>query len=298
MDFLQAKRGGVMKTKLTALIPCKNERLNIRPCIESVRELADEILVADSGSTDGTLDIVRSLGGCRIIEREYVHSANFKNWAIPQAEHPWVLLVDADERVTPELAKEIRAVLNDPPADVDGYWIGRKNHFLGYHIAHCGWETDDVLRLFRRDAARYRERWVHAEIEMPKSRVRRLENPFDHYTAWNSDEYWRKINRYASWGALNLRDEGHKVNLLSMVFRAPLRFLQLYILRLGFLDGMPGFHVCAYTAFYTFMKQARLWELEHAKHQPDPETEVQSLSIVPFNLGNQLPEKYRTNRAA
>jgi (heptosyl)LPS beta-1,4-glucosyltransferase len=89
---------------LTVLIPCKNERLNIKDCIESVRGIADEILIADSGSTDGTLEIVRGLGGCRIIEREYVNSANFKNWAIPQAKHEWVLVVDADERVTPELA--------------------------------------------------------------------------------------------------------------------------------------------------------------------------------------------------
>lgn len=273
-----------MKTKLTALIPCKNERLNIRPCIESVRGVADEILIADSGSTDGTLDIVRKLGGCRIIEREYVHSANFKNWAIPQAQHPWVLIVDTDERVTPKLAAEIRQVLAAPDPAVDGYWIGRKNHFLGFHIAHCGWNRDDVLRLFRREVGRYRERWVHAEIELNPHRVRRLKNPFEHYTSWSSDEYWRKLNRYASWGALNLRDEGHRVSLFSMFFRAPLRFLQLYLLRLGFLDGIPGLHICAYTAFYTFMKQARLWELEHAKQQPDPEAEIPATSpdLIPF----------------
>jgi len=277
-----------MTAKLTALIPCRNERMNIRPCIESVRGVADEILIADSGSTDGTLDIVRSMGGCRIIEREYVHSANFKNWAIPQAQHPWVLIVDADERITPELTSEIRKTLAAPDPAVDGYWIGRKNHFLGYHIAHCGWDSDDVLRLFRRDRCRYRERWVHAEIELPKVRVRRLDNPLVHYTSWSSDEYWRKINRYASWGALNMRDEGHKVNMLSMVFRAPLRFLQLYFLRLGFLDGMPGFHVCAYTAFYTFMKQARLWELHHAKPQPDPESEASGTHVIPFSLQQDM----------
>lgn len=257
-----------MKTKLTVLIPCKNERHNIRACIESVRAIADEILIADSGSTDGTLDVVRQMGGCRIIEREYVHSANFKNWAIPQAKHPWVLIVDADERVTDELSAEIDRLLHAPPEDVDGYWIGRKNHFLGYHIAHCGWNSDDVLRLFRRDVARYRERWVHAEIELAADRVRRLKHPFDHFTAWSSEQHWHKLNRYATWGALNLRDEGSRVTLFSMFFRAPLRFIQLYFLRLGFLDGIPGLHVCAYTAFYVFMKQARLWELEHGAKQP------------------------------
>ncbi len=285
-----------MKTKLTALIPCKNERYNIRPCIESVRPIADEILVADSGSTDGTLDIVRKMGGCRIIQRDYVHSANFKNWAIPQAQHPWVIIVDADERVTPQLAAEIRLLLDKPSDDIDGYWIGRKNHFLGYHIAHCGWGSDDVLRLFRRDIGRYRERWVHAEIQMDPSRVRRLKHPFDHYTTWSSDEYWRKMNRYASWGALNLRDEGQRVSLLSMVFRAPLRFLQLYILRLGFLDGMPGFHICAYTAFYTFMKQARLWELQHAKLQPDPEAESSDRTIEVIAFGGDAASEAQWGR--
>src|SRR6476660_7931302 len=105
-----------MKTKLTVIIPCKDERRNIRPCIESIREVADEILIADSGSTDGTLDIVREMGGCRIIERDYINSANFKNWAIPQCQHEWVLVLDADERITAELSAEIREVLKAPQA--------------------------------------------------------------------------------------------------------------------------------------------------------------------------------------
>src|SRR4029077_4810511 len=129
-----------MSAKLTALIPCKNERRNIRPCIESVQDIADEILIADSGSTDGTLDVVRGLGGCRIIEREYVNSADFKNWAIPQARHEWVLVCDRDERVTPELAGEIQRLLSGEPA-CDGYSLRRDNFFLGHPIRHCGWNT-------------------------------------------------------------------------------------------------------------------------------------------------------------
>jgi hypothetical protein len=127
--------------------------------------------------------------------------------------------------------------------------------------------------------------------------VRRLNEPFDHFTTWSSDEYWRKINRYASWGALNLRDEGHQVSLVSMIFRAPARFMQLYFLRMGFLDGMPGFHICAYTAFYTFMKQARLWELYHAKPQPDPEAELaHGLDVIPFSGSEQATAAADTTR--
>jgi glycosyltransferase involved in cell wall biosynthesis len=269
--FGDAPGGPMAAAKLTVLIPCKDERRNIRPCIESVRGLADELLIADSGSTDDTLDIVHQVGGCRIIEREYINSANFKNWAIPQARYEWVLLVDADERITPELASEIRQVLESPPADKDGFWIARVGHYLGYRINHCGWDRDDVIRLFRRDRCRYQDRWVHAEVDLPAGRVGKLKHPMMHYTMWDSDKYLYKLNRYAGWGALNMRDAGRRPSLFAMLTRAPLRFLQLYFFRLGFLDGVPGFQICVHTAYYAFLKQAKLWELHHALPQPDVE---------------------------
>jgi glycosyltransferase involved in cell wall biosynthesis len=264
-------RATEMANKLTVLIPCKDERKNIRPCIESIQSIADEILIADSGSTDGTLDIVRDIGGCRIIERDYVHSADFKNWAIPQARHEWVLIVDADERVTSELAAEIQRAVVRNDANVDGYWIKRYNHFLGYRIKRCGWSGDKVLRLFRRDRGRYQPRWVHAEILMNSCRTQWMKHRLLHYTTWDSDQYFAKLNRYAMWGALNARDEGKGPSALNVVFRGPFRFFQLYVLRLGFLDGLPGFQVCMYNAFYAFLKQAKLWEMYHANEQPDPE---------------------------
>ena len=111
--------------KVTVIIPCKNERLNIRPCIESARLLADEIIVADSGSTDETLAIVRQMGGCKIIQREYLHYGDFNNWAIPQAKHEWVFILDADERITAELAQEVREALNGESV-CDLYWVWRE----------------------------------------------------------------------------------------------------------------------------------------------------------------------------
>src|SRR5258706_2385215 len=116
--------------KLTVLIPCKDEVQHIRACIDSVRPVADEILVADSGSTDGTLEIVHGLPGCRVIQRDYVNSADFKNWAIPQAGHEWVFVIDADERMTPQLAEEIRNLLAFPPPR-NGYAVRREQVLLG-----------------------------------------------------------------------------------------------------------------------------------------------------------------------
>lgn len=261
-----------MSHHLTVLIACKNERFDIRPCIESVQPIADEILVADSGSTDGTLDIVNDVGCCRVIEREYVNAADFRNWAIPQAQHEWVLIVDADERVTEELTAEIRHILSNPSSDIDGYWVDRDNHYLGHPIRHCGWSPDDVLRLFRRDVGRYQAggTW-HEEVDIPKERTRRLRNALLHYTTWSTNQYTEKLNHYANLGARNYQKKGRKPRALTLFLSAPVRFLQLYFLRLGFLDGLPGFHVCMYASFYSFLKKAKLWEMHCAHQQPDPE---------------------------
>ena len=263
-----------MGEKLTVLIPCKDERKNIRPCVESARAVADEVLVADSGSTDGTQDIVRSMGGCRLIEREFIGYADFKNWAIPQAAHPWVLIVDADERVTPELADEVRRLLDRPPESTDAYWILRRNFFLGREIKHCGWNTDDVCRLIRRDTCRYSDRLVHEEIDIAPQRTRRLKHRLLHYTVWSYDHYLEKRMRYTELSAQDSWNKGRRAGFWSLLFRPMLRFVQLYVLRLGFLDGLAGLQVCMLTAYFnTFVRQGRLWEMEHGQQQPDPEIE-------------------------
>ena len=258
-----------MRQKLTVLIPCKNEQRNIRPCIESAREIADEMLVADSGSTDATLDIVRELG-CRLIEREYVNSADFKNWAIPQAAHPWVLVVDADERVTPQLAAEIKGVLADSPRR-DGYRILRQNYFFGHPIYHCGWNTDDVLRLFRKDVCHYQTRRVHAGVIVDTGSVGRLRGKFLHYTYWTFNQYFEKFGRYTTWAAQDWYDAGKKAGFFKLLLRPPIKFLHLYVLRLGFLDGLPGLMICMLSGMYVLVKYAKLWALHHARPQPDPE---------------------------
>lgn len=252
--------------KLTVLIPCKDERRHIRECIESVRGVADEILVADSGSTDGTLEIVRSLG-CRVIEREYINSANFKNWAIPQARYDWVLVVDADERVTPALAAEIRRVLRTEPAQ-DAYELKRDLFFLGHKINHCGISRNYLVRLFRREC-RYAVRRVHSDVQVASGKVGRLTERMIHYTALDIDHFLAKQQRYSTWAALDAYEAGRRNSRLKMLLHAPFRFAQLYLLRGGWLDGRAGLVVCGIMAYYTFLKDAKLWSLWNERRQND-----------------------------
>ncbi len=264
-----------MRPHLTVLIPCKDERKHIEACLASAQLIADELLVADSGSTDGTLEWVRRRGDCRIIEREYVNSGDFKNWAIPQARGEWVLILDADERVTPALAEEIRRLLANGPRH-DGYWIGRDNFFLGQRIRYSGWGTDRVLRLFRRDLGRYATEADltfadHAEVQISTGKVGRLRNRLLHDGTVSYEQLLRKLNRYTYHQALAWRRAGRRPSVLKLLFNGPLRFLHSYIVRWGFLDGLAGFQVCAITGVYSFMKQARLWELYHQRAREEDE---------------------------
>jgi glycosyltransferase involved in cell wall biosynthesis len=254
---------------LSIIIPCKNERMNLRACIASARLVADEIIVADSGSVDGSLEIARD-ESCRIIERDYIDSGSFKNWAIPQARHSWVMILDADERITSQLAHEIRNVLSDPVED--GYWVFRDNYFLGYLVRHSGWGNDKVLRLFRRDLGRYERDMDHSEVIVSTGHVGTLKHRLTHFTAWSYDQYLPKMHRYADQQAQRWMDEGRKPSLLGLLIRGPLRFLRAYVINRGFLDGAIGFQVSALTGIYSYLKQARLWAKYHGRPQPDPKS--------------------------
>lgn len=277
--------------RLTVLIPCKDERRHIRECIESVRPLADEILVADSGSTDGTLEIVRGLGGCRIIEREYVNSADFKNWAIPQARHEWVLVVDADERLTPELAAEIRSVLRDEP-QVDGYSLRRNYYFLGHPIRQGSWHTAKLVRLFRRDAGRYEVRRVHSNVQIASGRIGRLSQRLDHFSVVDLQHFIARQHRYSAWAALDAYDRGKRSHWLWMLLHAPARFVQQYVLRGVMFSGTAGLVLCALQAYYTFLKDAQLWALEY-ESPPEAAMPIPGKVSVPGKVSSTQPAERR-----
>jgi len=248
--------------KLTVLVPTRNEEANLRDCLETVK-WADEILVVDTFSTDRTLEIAREFGA-RVVQHEYVNSAAQKNWAIPQAENNWVMVVDADERVSPELAAEVRALLaapGGPPAAA--YRMHRRTFFFGREIRHCGWDTDAVVRLFRKDRARYPDLWVHADM-LVDGPVVKLRGRFDHYTYRSLDQYFEKFGRYTTWSAKDLAARGRRATLLNLLGRPAARFFKMYFLRLGFLDGVSGAVLCALAACSVFTKYAKLWEMQRS----------------------------------
>ncbi len=238
---------------LTAIVITQNEEENIGECLESLR-FADEIMVVDSFSTDSTPDLARQ-HGARLLQHQYVSPAAQRNWAIPQASHEWVLILDADERVTPELREEIVGILRTP--DRDGYEMKRRNFFLGSEIRYSGWQHDWVLRLFPREKGRYPEKYVHERLVV-EGNTGRLQGRLLHYSYRTMEDYFRKLQMYAEWSAMDALQQGRSVSWLYALLHPPLRFLKAYVLQGGFLDGKAGLRVCLLTARYAAAKDARI----------------------------------------
>jgi glycosyltransferase involved in cell wall biosynthesis len=261
-----------MKQPLTVIVPCKDERMNIRSCIESFHGIADEVLIADSGSQDETIEIALEFNKVRVIRREYITSGNFKNWAIPQAKHEWILIVDADERVTPQLANEITLELSRGPSE-DGFWIYRDNHFMGKRQRFGDARSDKVLRLFHRDRGRYEGPSDHGEVRISTGRVGVLKNKLQHFSVWNYDQLFEKMHRYTTLQAQQWSENGRDTSYFKLLVRPMFRFFRELILQGGILDGKVGIQTAWIAAFYSFNKQARLWTLNHGEPQPDVEGE-------------------------
>ncbi|EDP71892.1 glycosyl transferase, family 2 [Flavobacteriales bacterium ALC-1] len=249
--------------KITAIIPTGNEIHNIEHAIESV-SFADEILVVDSYSNDGTFKKAQELAD-RVIRRKYEYSASQKNWAIPQAKHEWILLLDADERVTTELKKEIQEILKSPPKNIVAFWMGRNNHFMGERVKYSGWRNDKVIRLFKRDFCMYEDKYVHAEI-IANGSIGKLKAKLYHNTYISIDKYIEKMNRYASWQA---KDYDKKTGLITpyhFVIKPFWGFFKHYILQSGFRDGFIGFTIGYLQSYVVFMRYVKLWLLRRKRN--------------------------------
>ncbi|MBC8265927.1 MAG: glycosyltransferase family 2 protein [Flavobacteriales bacterium] len=246
--------------KLTAIIPTFNEAHNIVDTIKSVH-FADEIMVVDSFSEDKTIELASPLADT-ILQRKYENSASQKNWAIPQAQHEWILLLDADERVTPELEKEVQSILKNG-SEISGFWIKRQNYFMGKRVYFSGWQGDKVIRLFKRDECKYENKHVHAEI-ISSGKIGILKNKLTHNTFISKEAYLKKIEKYAKWQAKDYDKKIGRITLFHTLIKPIFRFIKHYFIQLGILDGYVGFIISSYQAKGVKMRYKYLKEFRNA----------------------------------
>lgn len=243
-------------SSLSVVVITKNEAANMRACLESVA-WADEIIVVDSGSSDNTAAICREF-----TSHVYVHDwpgfGRQKNRALDYAGKDWVLSLDADERVTPELRAEIEQAIE--AGDHDGYFMPRLSQFCGKFIHHSGWYPDYVLRLFKRNSGRFSDDLVH-ETVLLTGRTAKLKNPLLHYSYLTGEDVERKVEHYSAAAAQQMFQSGRRSNRLGALLSGGWAFVRTYLLRLGVLDGTAGWKIARMNARTTYLKYRKLQAL-------------------------------------
>jgi len=241
--------------KLTVTVITRNEAANIEAALASVA-WADEILVIDSESTDGTAEIARG-HGARVEIRPWPGYSAQKNDAASIAAHDWILSLDADERVSPELATEIKTLLASEPSR-RGYRVPRVSFYLGRWIRGTDWYPDYQLRLYDRRAGQWNGRRVHESVAL-NGEPGRLTHDLQHFPYRDISHHLATIDRYTTLAAEQMRAEGRRVSLAGLVLHPPFAFLRNYLLRGGFRLGGVGFVVSALNSYYVFLKLAKAW---------------------------------------
>ncbi|MBS4029019.1 MAG: glycosyltransferase family 2 protein [Ignavibacteriales bacterium] len=246
-----------MKT-LSVIVITYNEEHNIEECLRTI-SWANEIVVVDSHSTDATVVLANKFTD-KVFLVEGKGYAAAKNFALEKTSGEWILWLDADERVTEELAKEIQAVLEQSSIVFNGFEIARRAYFLGKWIQHCGWYPGYVIRLFRKDSARFKELAVHEILEFSTPKVSRLRGNLLHFTDPNLFHYFQKFNKYTSLAAEELEKKNILFSLSDIIIRPLWMFFKMYFVKRGFMDGIQGFILCVCSSLYVFVKYAKLWE--------------------------------------
>ncbi len=247
------------ETTLGVAIITKNAAARLAECLQAVA-FADEIVVVDSGSTDATVDIARAHGAHVMLHPDWPGFGPQKNRALDALTTTWVLSLDADEIVSPELAASIRAAIAAPAADI--YAVDRLSSFCGHWIRHSGWYPDWIPRLFRRSAARFSDDLVHERLVF-EGASQRLAGKLMHYSYEDFEAVLRKLDAYSTAGAEQRHAAGKRGSFGKAVARGAWAFVRTYVLRGGFLDGRAGFMIAVFnaeTVYYRFLKLARLSE--------------------------------------
>ena len=245
--------------KISVIIITKDEEKNIHDCLKSV-DWADEIIVVDSESTDRTVELAKQFTD-KIFIRKWEGYVPQKRYALSLATNDWILSVDADERITPELKEEI---LNLSPADFSGFRIRRKNFLLKKEITSCGWEKDYQLRLMRKDKSSFSDRLVHEKF-IVDGKVGMLNSPMLHFTFSSFAEYFSKINHYSSLKAEELIEKKKRVGAWTIFSHTFAAFFAFFIIKRGFKDGIYGLIISLLHSVSTMMNYIKLWELQNKK---------------------------------
>ena len=247
--------------QLSVIIIALNQEANIGDCLASV-SFADDIVVVDTGSTDRTVELARAYTD-RVLTTDWQGFGPTKNYALDQARGDWVFSLDTDERVPPALQAEILATVA-AGGPLDGYRVARKNYFCGRWIRHLGWYPDYTLRLFRRGQGRFRDREVHEEVVVDGP-LGTLKTPLEHYSYRSVSDYVARMDRYARLAAQELAKAGRRPCPGELFFRPLLSFFHLYFIRLGFLEGTPGYTLAVLMSMYKFLKYYYLRELARGR---------------------------------
>jgi glycosyltransferase involved in cell wall biosynthesis len=249
--------------KLSVAIITKNEEKNIGRCLESVK-WADEIVVVDSGSTDSTMEICKKYH-CKIFQSPWLGFSRTKQIAVDYCTNEWVLVIDADEEITPNLKVKILDTIKSP--GFSGYRIKRRSFYLGQLIQHCGWNKDYPLRLFEKAKGKFDNKIVHESIEMSYGKTGTIEEVMLHYTYPDLHSHLSKIDAYTSLGAAELFEQGESSSISKAVMRGIFKFIKMYFLQLGLFDGKTGFVLCINSAYGVCLKYLKLWEMRQSNKQ-------------------------------
>ncbi len=241
-----------------------NEEQHIQAALQSVK-WADEIIVVDSGSTDRTVEIARQ-HGAQVFTNPWPGYGQQKNFAHQKAKGPWILNIDADERVSPQLAQEIQSKIAGP-GNALGFSFPRKTYYLGRWIRHGGWYPNVLVRLGLKDQSRWSEPPVHEEL-LVDGPVHQLVHPLDHYAFSSIQEQVLTNLRYSRLGSERLKQKGQRPNRLKLLLKPFGKFLETYFLKRGFLDGLAGFIISINAAHSLFLKYAYLFESELSSEDP------------------------------
>jgi len=246
--------------KCSAYIIARNEEKNIKECVESLK-FADEIVVVDSFSSDATAEIAKSLG-CKVVSHKFESFGAQRNFALEQCSYDWIICLDADERISPELKSEITAQLQKSP-DGEVFLAPRKSKFINKWVLHSGWYPDYRHPvLFDKTKAKYKNQLVHEDIDY-KGEKKYFKGDILHYPYDGIKQFARKCDLYTDLRAKEMFEKGKKFRTLNLIINPSVMFVKMYIIKRGFLDGLTGLVLALlYSSVYTLMKYIKLWELE------------------------------------